>query len=224
MNWIWWLIIGIILLIVMIPFLKINVNLNYLHDKDNDDLKLKVSTLFGLISFRFEVPVIAVDDDSPSIVVKEEQHSSLSDSEKTDKFTAKEILRGIEKAKDFLEHIVGFHKIVSRFLSHVIIHHFKWHSVLGIGDAAHTAILAGVAWSIKGTVLGIISNYMKLKTKPNIIVEPLFQQISSHTELSCMFSFRIGHAILAALQVVKHRRKRPIATKTDLYEQNGINS
>lgn len=224
MTWYWWVLIIVLILLILISILKLNININYLHDKDNDDLKIKVSTLFGLIKFRFEVPLIAIDKESPSIVIEEESHSSLGDSEKKDKVTPNEIARGIEKAKDFLEHIVGFHKIVKKFLKKVKVHQFSWTSVLGIGDAAHTAVLTGVVWGLKGTIVGIISNYMRLNTAPVINVQPHFQLVTSHTELTCMFSFRVGHAILAALQVVKHWKSKKQSSRSDLYEQNGINS
>ncbi|MCD8501904.1 MAG: DUF2953 domain-containing protein [Bacillaceae bacterium] len=223
MHWYWWLMIIVLTLLMAVPFLRLKINLSYLHDKDNDDLKIKVTTLFGLLKFRFEVPLIAIDKESPSIVIKEEHHSGLGDSENTSKVTAKDVTKGIEKVKDFLEHIVGFHKIGKNFLKKVKVHHFSWNTVLGIGDAAHTAVLTGVVWGLKGTILGIISNYMLLKVRPEIHVQPHFQLVTSHTELTCMFSFRLGNAILAALQVIKHWKSSQNPSQ-DLYEQNGINS
>lgn len=221
MHWIWWVVISITTSLVLLPFAKIKVNINYSHNQDNDELAIKISTFFGLASYKISVPVLKIDEDSASIIVKEEQHSAVGDNEKTEKITPEIILRDLRKIKGFLRHVVGFHKIVKRFLNRISINHFSWSSHLGIGDAASTGTLVGTAWAIKGSTLGIISHYMKLKVEPLIEVNPTFQKLTSHTQISCMISFRLGYAIIAALQTVKHWKKRPKFTSGNLYEQKG---
>lgn len=222
MHWIWWIVISLASSLLLLPFAKITVNLSYFHNQDDDELKVKISTFFGLASYRINVPVLQVDKDSPAIVVKEEQHSAMGDTEKTKKITPEIIIRDIRKMKDFLRHVVGFHKIVRRFLAKITISKFTWKSIVGLGDAALTGTLVGAVWGIKGSTLGLISNYMKLKVNPCIEVHPHFQNLTSHTEISCIFSFRLGHAIIAGLQIVKHWKKRPKFTSENLYEHNGI--
>lgn len=224
MHWIWWVVISITSFLILLPFQKITVNLSYFHDRDNDELNVKISTFFGLASYKISVPVLKVDEDSASIIVKEEQHSAVNDNEKTKKITPEIILKDLRKVKDFLRHVVGFHKIVKRFLRGISIHDFSWRSRFGVGDAAATGTLVGAVWGVKGSTLGIITHYMKLKTDPILEVHPNFQQLTSHTEVSCMFSFRLGYAIVAALQIVKHWKKRPKFVSENLYEQNGIQS
>jgi hypothetical protein len=221
MHWFWWVVIGITIFIILLPFAKITVNFRFFHDQDNDDLNVKISTFFGLASYKISIPVLKVDDASAAIVVKEEQHSAISDSEKTGKITPEIILRDLRKVIDFLEHVIGFHKIVKRFLRKMSMTKFLWKSSFGVGDAAVTGTLVGAAWGIKGTALGIISHYINLRVDPIIEVHPNFQKLTSHTELSCIFSFRLGYAILAALQIVKHWKKRPKFANEHLYEQNG---
>lgn len=222
MHWIWWVVISIVTFFVLLPFAKITVNLTYFHNEDDDELKVKISTFFGLASYRIEVPVLKIDDDSASIIVKEEQHSALNDTKRTDKITPEIILRDLRKLKDFLTHVVGFHKIVKRFLGRISISKFSWKSIVGLGDAALTGTLVGAVWGIKGSTLGVISHYMRLKVEPHLEVHSNFQKLTSHTEIACIFSFRLGYAIIAALQIVKHWKKRPRFTTENLYEQNGI--
>ncbi|MCT8137369.1 DUF2953 domain-containing protein [Anaerobacillus sp. CMMVII] len=223
MHWIWWVVISILLFIILLPFAKITVNLTYYHEQDNDELKVKISTFFGLASYRINVPVLKIDEDSPSIIVKEEQHSAIGDKEKIEKFTPERIINDIRKVKDFLRHVIGFHKIVKRFLRKMSITKFSWKSIVGLGDAALTGTLVGGVWAVKGSTLGIIAHYMKLKVVPTIEVHPNFQKLTSHTELTCIISFRLGYAIIAGLQIIKHWKKRPMFTSDEnLYEQNGI--
>ncbi|MFN7250643.1 MAG: DUF2953 domain-containing protein [Anaerobacillus sp.] len=221
MHWIWWVVISIVSFLVLLPFAKITVNLTYFHEQDNDELKIKISTLFGLASYRINVPVLKIDEDSAAIIVKEEQHSAIGDTEKTEKFTPERILNDLRKLKDFLTHVVGFHKIVRKLLNKISITKFSWRSIVGIGDAALTGTLVGAVWGIKGSTLGIITNYMRLKVAPEIEVHPNFQRLTSHTELACIFSFRLGHAIIAGLQIIRHWKKRPKFTD-GLYKNTGI--
>lgn len=220
MHWIWWVVILIMVFLILLPFAKIKVSIEFFHNQDNDDLKIKISTFFGIASYKIDVPVLKVDDDSPSIIVEEEQHTAISDKKKTKKITPELILRDLQKIKDFLQHVIGFHKIIKRFLNHISINQFTWKSRLGIEDAAATGPMIGAAWGIKGSTLGVISHYMRLKVVPNIDIQPAFQQVISHTELTCMISFRLGYAIIAALQIVKHWKNRPKFTVENL-ERNG---
>lgn len=222
MHWIWWVVISIVTSLVLLPFAKITVNLIYFHDQDNDELKIKISTFFGLASYRINVPVLKIDEDSASIIVKEEQHSALGDTENTEKFTPERILDDLRKVKDFLMHVVGFHKIVKRLLGRMSITKFSWKSIVGLGDAALTGTLVGAVWGVKGSTLGLITHYMRLKVEPLIEVHPNFQRLTSHTELSCIISFRLGYAIIAGLQIVKHWKKRPRFKDENLYKHKGI--
>lgn len=222
MHWILWIVVGLLVFLFLLPFVKIKVDVNYFHNQDDDELKVKISTLFGLAKYTINVPVLKIDEDSASIIVKEEEHSAVSNKERTKKLTPEIIIKDLRKVKDFLRHVVGFHKIVKNFFKHIAIQSFSWKSWVGAGDAALTGAVVGAVWGIKGSTVGIISNYMKLKKNPIIEVHPNFQRLASHTELSCMFSFRLGHAIVAAIQIIKHWKRRPLFTSDNLYEQNGL--
>ena len=80
---------------------------------------------------------------------------------------------------------------------------FEWHTIIGLGDAAHTGMITGAIWAIKGGIIGLISHYIKLKEMPKITVTPHFQAAVIQTEFTCIFQFRIGYAILAGLKLIK---------------------
>ncbi|WNF36060.1 DUF2953 domain-containing protein [Bacillaceae bacterium IKA-2] len=221
MHWIWWVVIGVISILLLLPFAKISVKIKYYHHQDNDELNVKMSTFFGLASYKVSVPILKIDDDSAAIIVKEEQHSAINDSENTMKITADTIIRSIRDIKNFLKHVIGFSKIIRKFLGRISITKFSWRSCLGVGDAAATGTMVGAAWALKGSAIGMIAHFMKLKVNPILDVQPTFQVPSSHTELSCMISFRLGYAIIAALQIVTHWKRRPKFTTENLFEHNG---
>lgn len=218
MTTILYIILGILLLFLLIVMTKVNININYVHRNDDDELKVKVS-LWKITVYRVSAPLIKIDENSASIVVAERhsvgggEGSRDLGEEKKVKITFQEILDKLEETKEFLRHVVGFHKIVRRFLKHVNVGDLKWKSQVGIGDAALTGTLSGLVWSIKGLFIGILSNYMNLKERPEIEINPNFQTAISQTYFQCMISFRLGQAIVAALLIVRHWRRRPMILK-----------
>ncbi|WP_332689866.1 DUF2953 domain-containing protein [Halalkalibacter lacteus] len=218
---IWMIVIGaLILLAFVIVITKVNIDMVYRHNQDDDLLEVKVS-LWRMRVYTFSTPVIKLDDDSASLLVEEEQKIGMMESKKKKKpITPELILEDLRWLRDFLEHVVGLHKIVRRFLKKVRVNRFTWHSGIGVGDAAYTAQLAGAIWALKGSIIGLIGNSMRMKFMPKLSIDPHFQAVVSYTYLSCMFSFRIGHAIVAGLMLLKHWRRRPKMPKADSVEKN----
>jgi hypothetical protein len=138
--------------------------------------------------------------------VKEETgfgESSEKKKEKTKQFTPKELLDTFSNTKELLNHVVNFHRIIRYFFSKITVKNIEWNTIVGLGDAAHTGTIAGAIWAVKGGVIGIISNYMKLWDLPKINIFPHFQGMASETLFKCMIQFRIGHAMMAGIKLVK---------------------
>lgn len=219
------IVIIIILLLVLISFTKVNVYIDFYHGQDNDHLIIQFKAWAGLIKYKINVPMIKVDDDSPSVVVKEkvEQGPKEIDKKKeTKKFTAEELFKTLKDTKELLEHVVGLHRIIRGFLRKTYIKQLEWHTIVGIGDAAHTGMIGGAVWTVKGSIVGLLSNYMRLKTMPTITVTPHFQMAISQISFKCMFHFRIGHAIFAGIKLVKfwkgglpHFRTKPLSVLSE---------
>ncbi|WP_010678427.1 DUF2953 domain-containing protein [Bacillus timonensis] len=96
--------------------------------------------------------------------------------------------------------------ILKSFLKKISITKLEWHSHIGVGDAAHTGVITGIGWSIKGTIVGVISHYLSLKTDPDYSITPSFQRAVSETRLRCMIHFRIGYAMVAGIRMIKRWR------------------
>ncbi|MFE8704180.1 DUF2953 domain-containing protein [Cytobacillus sp. FJAT-54145] len=180
--------------------------MSYYHAQDNDDLVIKFKALFGLIQYKIKVPLIKLDENSASIVVKEKVEQGPQEkniqSEKR-KITPNEMLKSFSDMRELLNHVVALHTIIRKFLKKVTVKNLEWQSVIGVGDAAYTGMITGAFWAIKGSIVGLVSNYMKVKVVPNIMITPNFQQAISQTSLKCMIEFRIGHAILAGIKLFK---------------------
>ncbi|WP_332634415.1 DUF2953 domain-containing protein [Halalkalibacter flavus] len=217
---VWTIIISaIIILFTIIIFSRVKIYIDYRHNQDDDLLDAKV-TFWGMRIYTFSAPVIKIDDDTASLIVEEEQKIAGIESKKALPVTPELLQHYFRWLKDFLDHVVGLHKIVRKFLKKVRVNSFTWHTDIGVGDAAHTAQLAGAIWGVKGNIIGLVGNYMRMKFMPKLTIDPHFQAMVSHTYLSCMFSFRIGHAIVAGLMLLKHWRRRPKMSKTNSVEKN----
>ncbi len=207
----WVIVICMILffLLFLILITKITVILDLQHIGDNDHLKIKLRA-WRIIKYTINIPLIKVDDEA-NIIIKQEQKVGNEQSknkvkEKGRKITPEEDIRALHDVKEILQHVIGMHKIVRRFLKKVKVKKFEWHSQVGIGDAAQTGILTGLAWSIKSGVVGLISSYMYLSTTPILTIDPAFNIYCSKTKLECMIQFRIGQAMLAGIQFIKYWR------------------
>ncbi|MEH7176502.1 DUF2953 domain-containing protein [Neobacillus vireti] len=214
----------IILLLLLIIFSKLTIHLTYFHHNDNDELTLKFSIWFGLIKYTMNVPLIKIDDNSPSIVVKE--NTKMGDSgeseasQKEAQITEDDIISKWNNAKELIQHVFNLQVIVSKFLKRIVIKHFEWHSLVGIGDAAHTGVIAGALWTIKGSIVGLISHFLSLKNMPVLSVTPHFQLAIIQTRITCIIQFRIGYAILAGLKLIKFwKGGRPNLKMNNVYSK-----
>lgn len=207
--WLLWILLALLIVIVLIVWTKITLFVDLHHVRDNDYYRVRLRAWFGLIRYTYEIPVVKVKKDSPRLLV--EKKKGMGDQGKEDEnswsdYSVEDGLSMLENAKQFLEQVVGFHKIFRRFLQKVTVRDIKWHSRFGLGDAALTGILTGAVWSAKGSVVGIISRYMKLKDMPVMSVTPVFQHLWSETVFECIISFRVGQAILVGLRTLRYWR------------------
>ena len=180
--------------------------IHYSHVKDDDSLKIKFRAWFGLISYTIDVPLIKIDDNSPALVVEEEIKTGQEEevkSEKRSQFFAEDILNGFKDMEHLLKHVVSLHHIIRHFLKKIMIKKFEWHTIIGTGEAAYTGMITGAVWAVKGSIIGIISHYFKLRVNPILSVQPHFQLPVSQTTFQCMLQFRIGHAMFAGIKLIK---------------------
>ncbi|WP_308128826.1 DUF2953 domain-containing protein [Bacillus sp. sid0103] len=197
----------LLLLFILILFTKLTILINYYHHNDNDDLKIVFKIWFGLIRYKINVPLIKVDENSPSVVIKSNKQmgesTEKSSTEDVNQIATEDVENNFSNAKKLLNHVIGLHRIVRKFLRKVSIKSLEWDTLIGVGDAAHTGMITGAIWALKGSLIGLVSHYLKLLVMPKITVTPHFQAAVMQTRLTCIIQFRIGHAILAGLKLFK---------------------
>ncbi|KFZ41796.1 DUF2953 domain-containing protein [Anoxybacillus flavithermus] len=189
--------------LVIIPFLHVHMTMRFQHAQDNDQFTIDVRIL-RIFHYRFAVPLIEISKKEAGVVT--EQKTTTGKDEKTT-FTVADARQRLAQLQQWLNRIVHLHTIVKKFLQNVSILQFEWHTQIGVGDAAKTAMLVGFGWSMKYYILAVVSKYMNVCITPSISIVPFFQGAVSRTSFTCMIRFRIGYAILAGLKIVKHLKK-----------------
>nr|WP_309099667.1 DUF2953 domain-containing protein [Fredinandcohnia onubensis] len=208
MKWLLFILLFLVLLTLLILVSRLKIYIEANHLRDDDHIKIRFSIWFGLIRYTINVPMVAVDKESPRVVFKKEQKASASTGakKKKEKFSVKNLISDLSDTKVILNRVVDMIPIIKSFLKKISVTKLEWHSHIGVGDAAHTGVLTGLGWSIKGTIVGMISHYLNLKTHPDYSITPSFQFAVSETSLRCMIHFRIGHAMVAGIRVIKRWR------------------
>ncbi|KZZ85663.1 MULTISPECIES: DUF2953 domain-containing protein [Bacillaceae] len=207
MIWVYGILLFLFLFMLLIAFTKLTITVEYCRIGKNDDLKVKVRAWGGLLRYTFKVPVIKANEKDMSVsVVKESNMGQEKNSGKSqeDHITESDVKTGIRDFKELAGHITGLHTIARKFLKHIEITQFEWHTRFGLGDSASTGSTAGMLWTIKGLMCGAAGNYMKLKTQPVLSIVPIFQGLCLDTMVTGMVRFRIGHAIIGGLRFVKY--------------------
>jgi hypothetical protein len=110
------------------------------------------------------------------------------------------------RVEELIQDIVSFHEIVRRFLRKVHVRNLEWETEIGVRDAAITGVLSGVCWGIKGSIVGLLVEYMNVHPEPKLAVTPIFNKPASYTSFQCMVSVQNGHAILTGIAMLSHRR------------------
>lgn len=88
------------------------------------------------------------------------------------------------------------------------IDHLDWKTRVGTGDAAYTSWCAGLLWALKSGVVSILSNYVTWLSPPRFHVAPDYEQTYFHADLTCIFRFRVGEIIVAAISYVIGRLRK----------------
>lgn len=112
-----------------------------------------------------------------------------------DKHSPKEMAQKIDEFKNYIH---DYQKILL-FLHHLSIHELTWSTTIGMKEASSTGVFSGLLWTVKGVMLGKISELSHFIAKPVLNVIPHYQSFKLDTNIHCMASIRVGQAIKAIL-------------------------
>lgn len=176
---------------------------------DDDNIEVDVKAILGL--FRYQVHVPTIDFRGLSLHFHEKSEGSrpgmTSTDEMDDEINTDKIAKAIDKMKDIVHMTNNLKGWARQTLTRVRLTEWKWSTSVGTGDAMWTAMTTGFIWSIKTTMIGVISQMVKLRAEPRLVVSPVYQKACFTTEWSCIAQIPFGYAILAGLQLLVRIRK-----------------
>lgn len=97
-----------------------------------------------------------------------------------------------------------------RYLGHRMQFTIDLSARVGGDDAAESAILAGLTWSVLGSGLGVASQWVpSILRTPRIRVIPDYEKPALQFDLHCIARFRAVHAIIMAVWLSLRVARRP---------------
>jgi hypothetical protein len=93
-----------------------------------------------------------------------------------------------------------------------------------MGDAAHTGVMVGGCWAIKGSIIGVLTNFLHFKVMPNLSITPDFQKQRVETSFSCILRFRVGQAIIAGIKLFRYWKGSKVKLISDPFAKRSDHS
>ena len=197
-----WIIAGIVLAIVLgIILSELEVKLHMRRVREDDNLIIRFRWLYGLVRYSIEIPSMRWKG-RRGLELKQKHVNDRKDqvlNEMKPRIDGELIMKDYRKLMTLLRSTFELSRWFKETLKHVRCHELNWHTQLGAGDAVETATVTGLAWSLKGSLIGFLSNYIKLSVQPRLHITPYYNESKFAMQLDCIFKIRTGYAIVAGM-------------------------
>lgn len=196
-----WIILALILAVVIaILVSEVEFKLRIRRYGRDDDWQANIRWLYGLVRYKVKVPKIRWTKEEGVEFQERALDSSkqVLDESKT-RVDVHRLKREYRKLMEILRNTFEFSRWLKETLRHVRMMKLNWQTTIGSGDAVETATLTGLAWGLKGSIVGYISNYIKLRVQPRLHITPHYQESNFTTDFTCIFKIRTGYAMIAGL-------------------------
>lgn len=196
-----WVIAGILLAgMLLFAFSDIILRIRFARAEGDDELSVDVKGLYGLLCFRYAVPVLYWSEDGLRVKTEriDRNRGKLVNDETTD-ITRDKVERYFRTAKETVAHTLRLVDWGKRVMAHIVCTEMRWSTKIGLGDAANTAITTGVLWGIKTSLLALVFRSIRLETKPALEIEPQFNRMHFSTKAHCLLKLKAGYALYAGV-------------------------
>lgn len=198
-------ILAMMMLITIIIATRVQIDIHYSRQEQDDLLITELKAWYGLIKMRNETTVIAIEDDLSGVEYELEMETPQKQvNDQHFKVTPEESIQLSERLSNIAQKVHHLHAIIGRFFKRIRISKFVWQTRFGTGDAAQTGLLAGFIWAAKGNLLGLLSSMFLFSAKPQLHVQPLFQGTVLDVNIQCMIHLRMGQAILTGIRMLRN--------------------
>jgi len=194
------LIIGIsIVLLIIILYSNIKVEINFKRYDEDDILSINITVFYGIFKYKKQIPFMDLVNGRDNISALEFK-SKVEYNEKL-KCANKSVINVSEAEKiinKYRKLYIRFEKFIVPFIKRIkekiIIRKIYLNTELGTNDAAETAVITGIIWSIKSYVVTILANNYNL-SDVFVNVVPNYNISTFKTSIDCIFSIKLGNII-----------------------------
>ncbi|MCS7464629.1 DUF2953 domain-containing protein [Paenibacillus doosanensis] len=204
MIWPWIAGAAVVLLIIFVSS-SIQLRFTIMRMEQDDEIILDVHTMYGLVKRKLAIPVIKFLNMEEGVKLKTEVVDKMNEQLKQDgkeNITSKKVREAFENMQILLANCFQFHHWLRSTMSHLRCTRLHWKTNVGVGDAAETAMTAGMVWGLKSSLLGFLFRYIQLETRPVIQVVPQYNKVMLASEIQFLAKIRVFYVLLAMLRLL----------------------
>ncbi|WP_018923363.1 DUF2953 domain-containing protein [Salsuginibacillus kocurii] len=204
-----WIFIGITLLLMVVALgillTTVYFHVNYEHQSDDDQLTIRVWLWKGRIEKKWEVPLIAINEEG-ALIFKNRELSKQGMDESYEEETISDLIQQLKMANIIVQEVPKLQKNIRRMLKTIQVTSFKWISEVGTPDAPLSAKIVGSLWAVKGSSIGLMSWLSTLTCHPHLHISPIYDRWHTQSTLACMGNVKVGKTVWVAIPLVRHLR------------------
>ncbi|WP_282935678.1 DUF2953 domain-containing protein [Paenibacillus sp. RC67] len=200
-----WILGAVVVLIVFLACSSMQCRFTVVRKQQDDEIVVDLHTMYGLVKQRIAIPVIKFLNLQEGVNLKTEVVNKSNNQlmqGKQSNITHHTIKEAFNNFQLLLAHCFEFNSWFRETLRHVRCTEFYWKSNVGIGDAAETAMTAGMVWGLKSSILGYLFRFVQLETRPVIQVVPQYNMVTFSSEIQVLAKIRVYEIILALCRLL----------------------
>ncbi|MFK7696483.1 DUF2953 domain-containing protein [Paenibacillus sp. HJGM_3] len=209
-TWIWIGVSAVVQLATTIAMLSsVYLHVHFSKLGQNDRFHIRVKALFGLIKLDYEVPKLKLSGLKALLYEGEMSVNgkTASVSDGAGVIDRRKIMQFFEQTKLLLTHTEGLNAWTKETMRLLKCTEFRWTTRVGLNDAPETAVLTGLIWALKSSILHLAAKRIRLQAQPVIHVFPLYNRLHFTTEFLAEGHLRAGSALWAGLKLLRRIAK-----------------
>jgi len=194
----------ILIFITVLLFIPIHLSIEVKRKKQDHVTNIRIKMLKGLIKLNYDISYNNIVKNGSKFLIKGKKEEKRKDIEKSQEENKLLItISRIEGIFKNIEYYLGvFKEAIKYIVGKLEISSLKFYLKFGVGDAALTAILYGLFWSIIGLIFNVIL-ISKETDNININIYPDFSERIYEVDFLCIIKIKIVHIIIAGFKGLK---------------------
>jgi hypothetical protein len=174
----------------VIALSNIHIRLRWNRIHGNDEIAISINAIFGWVVIEKSISEIDFINLRKGIQVDESRITYHTIKRWAEAF--KKLLNQMRNPKEWFSQTIKLFKCEK----------MRWRTQIGLDDAASTALIVGITYAIKHSLVGISRRMISYEKIVDLLVIPTYNQSVFTTQLDSMFRIRLAHAIYAVFLLV----------------------